>query len=92
MTRIRTAVAALAIALLIPAAVAGCGGGSSGNSEDPQQVLDQTFNNPTQDHQRQARHQRQRIRRGDQSGSFSATISGPFQTDPSDATAFPQLD
>ena len=91
MTRIRTAVAVLAIALPIPAAVAGCGGGSS-SSEDPQQVLDQTFNNPTKITSGKLDLSISGSAEGQQSGNFSATISGPFQTDPKNTTAFPQLD
>jgi hypothetical protein len=91
LTRIRTAVAVLAIALPIPAAVAGCGGSSS-NSEDPQQVLDQTFNNPTAITSGKLDLNVSGSAEGQQSGNFSATISGPFQTDPKDKTAFPQLD
>jgi hypothetical protein len=92
LTRIRTAVAVLAIALPIPAVVAGCGGGSSSNSEDPQQVLDQTFNNPTSITSGKLDLSISGSAEGQQSGNFSATITGPFQTDPSDKTAFPQLD
>ncbi len=92
MTRIRTAVAVLAIALPIIAIVAGCGGGSSSSSEDPQQVLDQTFNNPTKITSGKLDLSIDGSAEGQQSGNFSATISGPFQTDPSNKTAFPQLD
>jgi hypothetical protein len=92
LTRIRTAVVVLAIALPIPAAVAGCGGGSSSSSEDPQQVLDQTFNNPTKITSGKLDLSLGGSAEGQQSGNFSATISGPFQTDPNDNTAFPQLD
>jgi hypothetical protein len=91
LTRIRTVVVALAIALLIPAAIAGCGG-SSDNNEDPQQVLDETFNNPTKITSGKLDVSVDGSAEGDQSGSFSASISGPFQTDPNDETAFPQLD
>ena len=92
MTRIRTAVAVLAIALPIPAAAAGCGGGSSSSDEDPQQVLDQTFNNPTKITSGNLDVSINGSAQGDQSGDFSASISGPFQVDPNDDTAFPQLD
>jgi hypothetical protein len=93
LTRIRTAVVVLAIALPITAAVAGCGGGSSsGSSEDPQQVLDQTFNNPTKITSGKLDVSINGSAEGQQSGSFSASINGPFQTDPSDKTAVPQLD
>jgi hypothetical protein len=44
LTRIRAAIA-IAIALAAALLVAACGDG--GNDEDPQQVLDQTFSNPT---------------------------------------------
>ena len=48
MTRIRARVAIIALIAVLPAAVAGCGGGGGGSgSEDPNQVLEQTFNNPT---------------------------------------------
>jgi len=92
LTRIRTAVAVLAIALPIIVIVAGCGGGSDSNNEDPQQVLDQTFNNPTKITSGKLDLSISGSAEGQQSGNFSATISGPFQTDPSDKTAFPQLD
>ena len=91
MTRIRTAVAVLAIALAIPAVVAGCGGGSSSNDEDPQKVLDETFNNPTKITSGNLDISVSGSAQGDQSGDFSASISGPFQT-ASDQTAFPELD
>ena len=47
MTRIRTFAVVCALALPIPAVIAGCGGDDS-SSEDPQTVLDETFNNDTQ--------------------------------------------
>ena len=48
MTRIRARVAIFALILVLPAAVAGCGGDGGGGGEDPNEVLDQTFNNPEQ--------------------------------------------
>ena len=92
MTRIRTLVAVLAIALPIPAVVAGCGGGSSSNDEDPQQVLQQTFNNPTKITSGKIDIAVDGSAEGDQSGSFNASISGPFQADENDPNAFPQFD
>jgi hypothetical protein len=91
--RIRTAVAVLAIALPIPAAVAGCGGGgSSGGTEDPQQVLDQTFNNPTKVTSGKLNITLDGSAEGAQGGNVSATIEGPFQGDANNQTAFPQFD
>jgi hypothetical protein len=91
LTRIRTAVAVLAIAIFVPAVVAGCGGGSSSNDEDPQKVLDETFNNPTKITSGNLDISVSGSAEGDQSGDFSASISGPFQT-ASDQSALPELD
>ena len=91
MTRIRTLVAVLAIALPIPAVVAGCGGSSS-NNEDPQKVLDETFNNSTKITSGTLDISLDGSAQGQQSGNFNATISGPFETDPNDPNAFPQFD
>jgi hypothetical protein len=91
LTRIRTAVAVLAIAVPTTVAVAGCGGGSSSNNEDPQQVLDETFNNPTEITSGKVDVSVDGSVQGDQSGSFSASISGPFQTS-TDQTSFPEVD
>ncbi len=92
MTRIRALVAVLALALAIPAVVAGCGGGSSSNNEDPQKVLDETFNNPTSITSGKLDISVDGSAEGQQSGSFNASVTGPFQTDPKDPTAFPQFD
>lgn len=92
MTRIRTLVAVLAIAVPIPAVVAGCGGGSSSSGEDPQKVLDETFNNPTKITSGKLAISIDGSSQGQQSGSYNASISGPFQADQSDPTAFPQFD
>jgi hypothetical protein len=74
------------------ALVAGCGGGSSSSSEDPQQVLDQTFNNPTSITSGKLDVSIDGSAQGQQSGNFSASITGPFQVDPKAKTSFPQLD
>lgn len=90
MTRIRARLAIFALILVLPAAVAGCGGdGGSGGGEDPNQVLDETFKNPEQ------------ISSGvldltldgsaGSQGSLSAKLSGPFQGI-SDTSHIPQLD
>lgn len=88
MTRIRTFIAVCAVAV-IPAAIAGCGGDDS-SDVDPQTVLDQTFNNDTT------------VTSGNLSlsisgsagdqGSFEAKLEGPFQGDPNNPNAIPQLD
>jgi hypothetical protein len=88
LTRTRSLFAALLLALAVPALVAGCGGDES-SDEDPQDVIEATFNNDEQvtsgvlDLTLEAS-------AGDQ-GTFSATISGPFQGVEDDPTAVPQL-
>jgi hypothetical protein len=88
----KAALVVLAIAIPIPAVVAGCGGSSSSSSEDPQQVLNETFNNPTKITSGNLGISVDGTAQGAQSGDFSATISGPFQSDPNNTSAIPQLD
>jgi hypothetical protein len=89
LTRSRSLFAAAVLALAVPGAIAGCGGDDS-SDQDPQEVLDATFNNDetvssgSLDISVDAS-------AGDQ-GSFNASLSGPFQGDADDPTALPQLD
>jgi hypothetical protein len=91
LNRIRALVAVLAIALPVPAAVAGCGG-SGGNDEDPAQVLDQTFNNPTRISSGNLAIDLSGSAEGTTSGSLDASIEGPFQAEAGNQDSFPQLD
>jgi len=90
LTRTRSLFAAAVLALSVPAAVAGCGDSGGSSDEDPQDVIDATFNNDEEvssgvlDFSLDAS-------AGDQ-GSFNASLSGPFVTDPDDPAAIPQLD
>jgi hypothetical protein len=92
LTRIRILVAMLAIALPVALIAAACGGGSSDNNEDPQKVLDETFNNPTKITSGKLDISLDGSAEGEQSGTFNAQVSGPFQTEANDPTAFPQFD
>jgi hypothetical protein len=89
LSRARSLFTVVVLALTVPAVVAGCGGDSS-SDEDPQDVIEATFNNDEQvtsgvlDLSIDAS-------AGDQ-GSFSASLSGPFQGVEGDPTALPQLD
>ena len=84
----RIQAAIVALILVLAAGLAGCGG-DSGTSEDPDQILDETFNNPDQidsgvlDLTLSGS-------AGDQ-GSLSAELSGPFQG-VSDVSQIPQLE
>jgi hypothetical protein len=89
LTSMRTVLAICALALPIPAAVAGCGGGDD-KGEDPQQVLDETFNNDTKVSSGVI-DITANVSAGDQ-GSFDFELKGPFQGDANDPTALPQLD
>jgi hypothetical protein len=92
LTRIRARVAIFALILGLPATVAGCGGDGGGGSEDPSQVLDQTFNNPTSITSGQLSISLDGSVQGAQSGNLTATIEGPFESDEGNPRAFPQLD
>jgi hypothetical protein len=81
----------MVVALAVPAALAGCGSSSS-NNEDPNQVLKETFNNPTKVTSGQLNISLDGSVEGNQSGSLTATVQGPFQAEAGDSKAFPQLD
>ncbi len=91
MTRIRTFFVVSVLALAIPAAVAGCGGDDV-SSEDPQTVLDDTFNNETKVTSGDLSLTASVSAEGEQGGSFEASLSGPFQGDAENEAAIPQLD
>lgn len=91
MTRFRTLFIVCALALPVPAAIVGCGG-SSDSSEDPQTVLDDTFSNDTSVSSGNLALSASVSADGSQGGSFEASLSGPFQGDPNDPKALPQLD
>jgi hypothetical protein len=90
LTRIRNRFAILAAICVLPVALVACGGG--GGSEDPQQVLDQTFDNPTQVNSGHLDLSLSGSAEGERSGSVTATIDGAFQTEQDNPAAFPQLD
>jgi hypothetical protein len=91
LTRIRTYFALAALALLVPALIAGCGGDDS-SDVDPQTVIDETFNNDETVSSGDLSLSIGGSAEGDAGGSFEASLSGPFQGDPDDPTAIPQLD
>jgi hypothetical protein len=89
--RTRTLLAVCAMALPIPAAIAGCGSDSS-SSEDPQTVLDETFNNDTKVSSGDLTLSASVKAEGSQGGQLDASLSGPFQGDPDNPNTLPQLD
>jgi hypothetical protein len=92
LTRIRTALVVCALALPIPAAIAGCGGDDSSSSEDPQTVLDETFNNDTKVTSGDLQLNASLSAEGDQGGQLDVSLGGPFQGDPNNENSIPQLD
>ena len=70
--RIRTLLVVCALALPIPAAIAGCGSDDSSSSEDPQTVLDETFNNDTKVTSGDLKLNASLSAEGDQGGQFQA--------------------
>lgn len=91
MTRLRTLFAVLMLAVLVPATLAACGSSSSSNDEDPQQALKETFNNPKSITSGNLDLKLSADVSGDQSGSFTADLAGPFQGS-EDKSQFPELD
>jgi len=91
LTRIRTYFALAALALFAPVLVAGCGGDDS-SDVDPQTVIDETFNNDETVSSGDLSLTLSGSAEGDQGASFEANLSGPFQGDPDDPAAIPQLD
>ena len=90
MTRIRARVAIIALI----AVHSGSRGGvrrrrSSSGSEDPNQVLKETFSNPTKISSGNLDIDLSGSAEGTQSGSLTATIDGPFQSDKTNPTRSP---
>ena len=91
--RSRTArIALFALALLVPVLLVACGGGGSSSSEDPQTVLNETFNNNTKVTSGNLNLSLSVDASGSQSANFTASLAGPFQTDASNTAALPQVD
>jgi hypothetical protein len=83
------ALVVLAVALASALLVAACGGG--GNSEDPRQVLDQTFGNPTSIQSGTFDLDlRIETQGGDNPGTIEAKLGGRFQSRPNGQ--FPEFD
>jgi hypothetical protein len=89
LSRTRTLFATLALALAVPAGIIGCGGDDS-SDEDPQEILTATFNND-EPATSGVLDISVGVTAGDQ-GSFDASLSGPFQSNPDDPKALPQFD
>jgi hypothetical protein len=91
--RIRTRITAIALAAMLPATIAACGGGSSSSTStaDPQQVLNETFSNSKSVNSGKLDLELSADVQGNQAGSFQASISGPFESG-GNAGALPQFD
>jgi hypothetical protein len=89
--RLRTLSFICALALFVPALLAGCGGDDS-SDVDPQTVLDETFDNDTTITSGNLSLSLSGSVEGAQSGNFDAKLTGPFQTDADSPGSIPQLD
>ena len=94
MSHIRTYLAVLALAVPAGALIAGCGDDDDGGSsdEDPQTVLQETFNNDATISSGDVSLTASVSATGEEGGSFEASLSGPFQGDPETPNTIPQLD
>jgi hypothetical protein len=79
----------IALALALSLVVTACGGGDDGGGEDPQQVLQDTFNNEQSIDSGSFDLSLKVDAEGDQGGSFEGSLSGPFQ---SQEAKLPQFD
>ena len=79
----------IALALALGLAVAACGGGGDDGGEDPQQVLEDTFNNEQSIDSGSFDLSLKVEAEGDQGGTFEGSLGGPFQ---SREAKFPQFD
>jgi hypothetical protein len=91
LTRFRTLILLCLLALAVPIVIAGCGSDGD-NGQDPQAVLDETFNNDTKVTSGDLSVTASVNAEGDQGGSFEFSLSGPFQGDPDNENSIPQLD
>jgi hypothetical protein len=89
LTRIRL-LSLAAVALLGAGLAAGCGGG--GGDEDPQQVLDETFNNDETVNSGVLDLALSASAEGEDGGNIDASLGGPFQGDADQQGEFPQFD
>jgi hypothetical protein len=88
--RSKTLFAALALAISIPAVIVGCGDGES--SEDPEQVIEDAFNNDTSLESGVVDLTLDFTAEGAEGGSIAVNVSGPFATDPDNPEGIGQLD
>jgi hypothetical protein len=79
-----------ALGLALPAALAGCFGGSS--SPSPEDILHETFSNPNHITSGNIDVSLDVQAQGQQGGNLQAKLSGPFQGNAGDTTQFPQFD
>jgi hypothetical protein len=91
LTRTKTLIAALALALPVPVVIAACGD-EEASSDDPQQVIEDAFNNDTSLESGVVDLTVDLTAEGSAGGSLEANITGPFATDPEDPTGLGQLD
>ena len=89
MNRTKTILAALTLAVAI--SVAGCGGDEESN-EDPADVLEATFNNDETIESGVIDLTFDLSAEGDQGGSLTANVEGPFISDPDNPSGIGQLD
>jgi hypothetical protein len=91
-TSIRRLLLVAFLVLAAPVVLIACGGDDEDTGEDPQEVIDQTFNNDETVTSGTLSISLNGSAEGDQGGNFDATISGPFQGAENDPAALPQFD
>jgi len=91
LNRSKTLIAALALAIPVPALIAGCGDDEE-SSEDPQEVIEGAFNNEESLESGVIDLTFDFSAEGSEGGSITVDVSGPFATDPDNPQGIGQLD
>jgi len=91
LNRSKTLLAMLALAVPVPALIAGCGGDDE-SSDDPQAVIEAAFANETQIESGVLDLSFDLSAEGTEGGGLIATVSGPFASDPDNPSGIGQLD
>lgn len=91
MNRSKTLLAILALAVTTPALISGCGGDDE-SSDDPQAVIEAAFANETQIESGVIDLSFDISADGTEAGSLTATVSGPFASNPDDPADIGQFD
>lgn len=91
LTRSKTLFATLALAVTLPVTIAACGG-DEGSDADPQEVIEEAFNNDTKLESGVVDLTLDFSAEGSEGGSLAVNLNGPFTMDPDNPEEIGQID